>query len=80
MNTKACATCHGISGRGGGASAGSLQIELPDFSNKEIAAQETDGEWFWKIRTGLFEMPPFQVILSDDDIWKVTTYVRTLAQ
>ncbi len=77
---KNCAKCHGTSGRGGGPSAGSLQIELPDFSNKEIAAQESDGEWFWKIRTGLFEMPPFQVILSDDDIWKVTTYVRTLAQ
>ncbi len=75
-----CAKCHGTSGRGGGPSAGSLQIELPDFSNKEVAAQESDGEWFWKIRTGQFEMPPFQVILSDDDIWKVITHLRTLAQ
>lgn len=77
---KNCAKCHGTSGRGGGPSAGSLQIELPDFSNKEVTAEESDGEWFWKIRTGKFEMPPFQIILSDDDIWKVITHLRTLAQ
>ena len=77
---KNCAKCHGTSGGGGGASAGSLQIELPDFTNKEVTAEESDGDWFWKIRTGQFEMPPFQVILSDDDIWKVITHLRTLAQ
>jgi mono/diheme cytochrome c family protein len=75
-----CLKCHGPGGKGDGASAGSLQIELPDFSNKEVTAEETDGEWFWKIRTGLFEMPPFQIILKDDEVWKVIVYVRTLAK
>ena len=79
MYNENCAKCHGTSGSGGGASAGSLQIELPDFTNKEVTAEESDGEWFWKIRTGQFEMPPFQVIMSDDDIWKVITHLRTLA-
>lgn len=77
---KNCDKCHGTSGQGGGASAGSLQIELPDFSNKEVTAEESDGEWFWKIKTGQFEMPPFQIILSDDDVWEVIVHIRTLAQ
>lgn len=77
---KNCTKCHGDTGKGDGGSAGSLQIELPDFSNKDITAEESDGEWFWKVRVGKFEMPPFQIILSDDDVWKVVTYLRTLAK
>ncbi len=75
-----CNKCHGPEGKGKGVSAGSLQIELPDFSDKEIAGEETDGEWFWKIRAGQFEMPPFQLELTDEQIWKVLVYVRTLAK
>lgn len=78
---KNCIKCHGENGKPGeGPSAGSLQIELPDFASKEVTAEETDGEWFWKIRTGQFEMPPFQIILSDDEIWKVIVHLRTLAK
>lgn len=77
---KNCAKCHGIGGKGDGESAGSLQIELPDFSNKEVAMVETDGEWFWKIKTGQFEMPPFQLVLNDDEVWQVLLHVRTLAK
>lgn len=76
----ACAKCHGDKGKADGYSAGSLQIELPDFSNKEVTIEETDGEWFWKVRTGQFEMPPFQMVLKDDEIWKVVIYLRTLAK
>jgi len=77
---KNCAKCHGLSGKGEGESAGSLQIELPDFSNKEVSMVESDGEWFWKIRTGQFEMPPFQLILKDDEVWKAIVHIRTLGK
>lgn len=77
---ESCAKCHGTSGQGVGPSAGSLQIEMPDFSNKKITAKESDGRWFWKIKTGKFEMPPFQIILTDDEIWKVIVHIRTLAK
>lgn len=77
---KQCAKCHGTGGKGDGYAAGSLQIELPDFTNKEITESETDGEWFWKVRTGQFEMPPFQLFLKDSDVWKVIVYTRTLAK
>ncbi len=75
-----CAKCHGAEGKGKGASSMSLQIELPDFSDKDMSHAETDGEWFWKIRTGQFEMPPFQLKIKDDEVWKVITYIRTLAK
>jgi len=77
---KNCEKCHGPSGKGDGASAGSLQIELPDFSDKTITMEETDGAWFWKIRVGQFEMPPFQLILKNDQVWKSIIYVRSLAK
>ncbi|HEB73298.1 MAG TPA: c-type cytochrome [Nitrospirae bacterium] len=77
---KNCMKCHGPSGKGDGASAGSLQIELPDFSDKGITMEETDGAWFWKVRVGQFEMPPFQLALKDDQIWKAIIYVRSLAK
>jgi len=77
---KNCMKCHGPSGKGDGASAGSLQIELPDFSDKSITMEETDGAWFWKVRVGQFEMPPFQLALKDDQIWKAIIYVRSLAK
>ncbi|VAX25126.1 hypothetical protein MNBD_NITROSPINAE02-1681 [hydrothermal vent metagenome] len=75
-----CNKCHGIKGKGKGVSAGSLQIELPDFTDKEITMEETDGEWFWKIRSGQFEMPPFQLALTDEQIWKALVYIRTMAK
>lgn len=75
-----CAKCHGASGKGDGASSGSLQIELPDFSNKEITTEETDAAWFWKIKVGQFEMPPYQLTLKDDQVWKAIIYVRSLAK
>lgn len=75
-----CAKCHGATGKADGASAGSLQIELPDFSDKEVTAEETDAAWFWKIRVGQFEMPPFQLILKDGQVWKAIIYIRSLAK
>ncbi|GMT42157.1 MAG: hypothetical protein IEMM0002_0568 [bacterium] len=75
-----CLKCHGPAGKADGWSAGSLQIELPDFSNKDVTSVESDGEWFWKVKTGQFEMPPFQLILKDDEVWKAIVYIRTLAK
>jgi len=78
--SKHCAKCHGADGKGGGASSESMQIELPDFTDGATTGRMPDGGLFWKIRSGQFEMPPFQVVLKDDEIWKVVTYIRTLAK
>ncbi|MEE8483193.1 MAG: c-type cytochrome [Nitrospinota bacterium] len=75
-----CAKCHGEDGKGKGVSTASMQAELPDFTDKEIAGAETEGDWFWKVRVGLFEMPPFQLVLSDEEIWKAVSYIRTMSQ
>ena len=42
--------------------------------------QNTDGEIFWKISNGHIAsgMPPYGSSLSDDDRWKIVSYLRTL--
>lgn len=74
-----CIKCHGEEGRGGGVSMDSLQAKPPDFTNKLASLKRKDGESFWRIKTGKFEMPPFMLILSDDEIWKVVAYIRTMS-
>jgi mono/diheme cytochrome c family protein len=42
----------------------------------------SDGEIFLVIRDGIgpdFHMPKFQGKLSDEEIWQVVNYIRTLA-
>lgn len=75
-----CAKCHGKSGKGDGWSSASMQVELPDLSDKAALDAESDGALFWKIRTGQFEMPPFQLVLKDEEIWKTVVYLRSLAK
>lgn len=77
---KQCVKCHGDEGKANGVSAGSLQIELPDFSKGDVMGLDSDGELFFKITTGNFEMPPFQLILSNKEIWHVINFVRSLAK
>lgn len=75
---KNCVKCHGKEGKGDGVSAGSIQKKLPDLSREMDL--DSDGNLFYKIANGKFEMPPFQLILSNDEIWHVINYVRTLAK
>ena len=75
---KNCQSCHGVSGKGNGPGAVSLNLPPADLSDSSLWNQ-TDGELFWKITQGKKPMPRFGKMLSDEQRWNVVNYIRTLA-
>lgn len=76
---KQCSSCHGKKGWGDGSKAKTLKGDLGDFSSEDFQKQ-TDGELFYKISFGRDDMPNFSKKISDEDIWLVVNYLRTLAE
>ena len=76
LYAKTCAACHGKTGLGDGPKAKSLKTVATDFSKAE-SQNQTDGEHFYKTKTGRGDMPKYEGKLSDDDIWNIVNYVRT---
>jgi mono/diheme cytochrome c family protein len=74
---KNCASCHGKTGLGDGVKARMLKDFPGDFSGAFFQNQ-TDGEHFFKTKSGRGEMPKYEGKLSDDDIWNIVNYMRTL--
>jgi mono/diheme cytochrome c family protein len=74
---KNCASCHGKTGLGDGVKARMLKDFPGDFSGTYFQNQ-TDGEHFYKTKTGRGEMPKYEGKLSDDDIWNIVNFTRTL--
>lgn len=77
LYTKNCASCHGKAGLGDGVKARALKTFPGDFSKTEYQGQ-TDGDQFFKTKTGRGEMPKYEGKLADNDIWNVVNYMRTL--
>jgi mono/diheme cytochrome c family protein len=77
LYTKNCASCHGKAGLGDGVKARSLKTFPGDFSKADFQGQ-TDGDHFYKTKTGRSEMPKYEGKLTDNDIWNVVNYMRTL--
>jgi mono/diheme cytochrome c family protein len=77
LYTKNCASCHGRAGLGDGVKARSLKTFPGDFSKADFQKQ-SDGDLFYKTKTGRDEMPKYEGKLTDDDIWNVVNYMRTL--
>jgi mono/diheme cytochrome c family protein len=76
LYTKNCASCHGKAGLGDGVKARALKDFPGDFSKAEYQDQ-TDGDHFYKTKTGRSEMPKYEGKLADIDIWNVVNYMRT---
>jgi mono/diheme cytochrome c family protein len=77
LYTKNCASCHGKVGLGDGVKARALKTFPGDFSKADFQGQ-TDGDHFYKTKTGRGEMPKYEGKLTDNDIWNVVNYMRTL--
>jgi mono/diheme cytochrome c family protein len=75
--TKNCASCHGRTGLGDGVKSRSLKTSAGDFSKADFQKQG-DGDLFYKTKLGRDEMPKYEGKLTDEDIWNVVNYMRTL--
>jgi mono/diheme cytochrome c family protein len=64
-----CASCHQPGGAGSNV----------DFSNQEYMAQKSGAALYQAIAKGNGVMPAFDQQLSEEDIWAVVAYLRTLS-
>ena len=76
LYNKNCASCHGKTGLGDCVKARALQDFPGDFSGAAFQNQ-TDGEHFYKTKTGRGETPKYEGKLTDDDIWNLVNFMRT---
>lgn len=70
-----CAACHGENSEGMVPEKTGLQMATPNLKKRLVT--HTDGDFFWKIQNGRGEMPSFQDVLSDQEIWDVINYLRS---
>jgi mono/diheme cytochrome c family protein len=74
--TKNCASCHGKTGLGDGVKARALKNFPGDFSKPDFQSL-SDGDVFYKTKTGRDEMPKYEGKLTDTEIWNTVNYLRT---
>lgn len=71
-----CAACHGSGGQGDGPLAGELETRPANLF--AMAPAHADGDLRWKIAKGRGEMPGWEGVLSDEQIWMLVHYLKTL--
>ena len=72
-----CAACHGPSGRGDGPAAASLKPRPADLAM--MAGHHPDGDLAWKIANGRGAMPAWKGTLTQNQIWALVTYIKSLS-
>ena len=75
-----CTTCHGLSGNGQGPAAhgiGTYPRELYVWNNAPTSA---DGYLYWFITNGRNEMPPWGLVLSENERWDLINYIKTMTK
>lgn len=76
---KLCWACHGMTGKGDGPGATSLNPKPADHTSAQVQ-QQTDGSIYWKISKGRGGMQPYERALSKTQRWQLVNYIRTLKQ
>lgn len=76
-----CATCHGTEGRTPTELGLAMYPPAPDLGRAEVQAW-ADTELFWITKNGirLTGMPGFGHVLSDEEIWPLVHYIRSLRE
>lgn len=77
--TQNCAACHGLEGRGNGPNAITLEKKPPNLT-RDYYKQYPDEFWFYRISEGIIgtRMPRFGEILTEEQRWYLTAYLKTL--
>jgi len=73
-----CAMCHGATGNGKGEV--DTGEKLPDFTNPATFRDRTDGQLFCSLKFGKAHMPVEPARTSENDLWSLVNYVRSLAK
>jgi len=75
-----CASCHGLDGRTPSEIGRWMYPRASDLGSAPVQ-EWSDAELFWIIKNGvrLTGMPGFGKVLSDEEIWPLVDYIRTLA-
>ena len=76
---KYCRACHGEDGRGGKPSA--KGVVPSNLADRRWDRGGSEGQIFWVVQNGAppaYHMRGFKGTLSDENIWKVVHYVRSL--
>ncbi len=76
---KDCAVCHGARGRGDGAAAAALPQRPDDLSRIAPPPIFPDGVVAYRIINGVKMMPAFKSTLSENEIWDLLNFIRSLA-
>ena len=73
-----CEVCHGKQGHGDGPAG--LSLEPRPENLPELAAAVGDDYLFWRVATGKdgTSMVAWQGVLTDEQIWQVVAFIRTL--
>lgn len=74
-----CATCHGNSGQGDGDSISSLGISIQDWTDQSNLSTQSQQDLYDAISAGTGDtMQAFAPLLSEEQRWDVTDYIRSL--
>lgn len=79
-----CARCHGNDGRGQGTDAASFNVAIADFTSIGFQQKRSDRKLVSIIKKGGSannlspDMPPWQLVLSNDEVDDLVRYIRTL--
>ncbi|MBC7943733.1 MAG: c-type cytochrome [Burkholderiales bacterium] len=71
-----CAVCHGAAGRGDGPAGAALDPKPADLA--AMAGEHPDGDFAWKIENGRGAMPPWKGVLTQNQIWDLVNFTRSL--
>lgn len=71
-----CSSCHGLGAVGLSKEKTGLKKDTPNLSNR--LKTHSDGDFHWKILNGKADMPSFKDELSEQEVWNVINYIKTL--
>ena len=71
-----CTTCHGGNADGNGVVG--LNFEIQPANLRAMGKSHKDGEFAYKIRKGRGDMPAWEIVLSETDIWNLVNYIKNL--
>ncbi len=80
--SQGCAVCHGEKGGGDGTEAARLPVPPADFTDRERMISRGDPNLFWAIVRGRekTKMPAYGQELSENQVWDLVNYLRSLYQ